>query len=123
MRKAQFKKAGEKKEKPEKGSEMSSSADADMDVDDGNGTHADTGDRSLEEVDRVVRLAKLSPEDLLPATQALQFGTRLLDPSRLLLLEVEGAQAEAIQEGQQLVLRGRPEDGVMVGETIFCMGN
>ncbi len=114
MRKAQFKKAGEKKEK---GSEMSSTADADMDVDDGNGA------RSLEEVDRVVRLAKLSPEDLLPATQALKFGTRLLDPSRLLLLEVEGAQAEAIQEGQQLVLRGRPEDGVMVGETIFCTGN
>ncbi len=70
--------------------------------------------RSLEKVDRVVGLAKLDPEDVMPKSQALRFSSTLLDQSNVLLMEVASSQADALEAGDTLVLRGRAEDGVVL---------
>ena len=71
-------------------------------------------ERSLEEVDKVVRLAKLDPSELMPCSQALAFSGRLLDQSRVLLVEVDAAQADALEAGDHMVMRGKEEDGVVM---------
>ncbi len=70
--------------------------------------------RTLAEVDRVVKLAKLDPTDLLPESQAIKFSTVLLDQTKTLLLEVDKDQAETLERGSKLTFKGRSEDSVVL---------
>jgi len=69
-----------------------------------------TGTRSLEDVERVVQLAKLDLSDFRPVCQTLTFSEPLLtDHGHTLLLEMEPERAAQLKAGDTFVFRGQPE--------------
>jgi len=70
--------------------------------------------RTLDEVTKLITLAKLEDSDLLPLTQVVSFTENLISEGDLKLLEVPKSLANQLEEGSVLVLRGEGEDSAVI---------
>ena len=66
--------------------------------------------RQVEDVENVIRLAKLEPGDLEPVSQTILFSKHLVDPSSVRLLEITPALANQLENGSKLIIRGDGEE-------------
>merc|ERR1711973_319796 len=69
-------------------------------------TESEVG-RSIKDVDDVIQLAKLDPEDFLSLAQSIRFNHELVDTDSVKLMEVPPDMADQIESGScQIVIRG-----------------
>ena len=74
--------------------------------------------RTVEDVDDVIQLAKLNPEDFLSVTQSLKFSRELVDPNTVKLMEVTPELADELESGsRQIVIRGESSDSAVLCST------
>lgn len=72
-------------------------------------------DRTLQSAFRVVKLAKLDPESLMPQSQAIEFVTEAEAAPNLTLMEVTAEVADQLERGEEeFVFRGEPNDSVVL---------
>lgn len=72
-------------------------------------------ERTLQNAFRVVSLAKLDPETLVPQSQALEFVTEDNSGPNLTLMEVTAEVADLLEKGdEQFVFRGEADDSVVL---------
>lgn len=75
----------------------------------------ETAVRTVGDVDDVIQLAKLNPEDFLSVTQSLTFNRELVDPNTVKLMEVTPELADQLESGsRQIVIRGDPSDSAVL---------
>ena len=76
---------------------------------------SETAVRTVADVDDVIQLAKLNPEDFLSVTQSLTFNRELVDPNTVKLMEVTPELADQLESGsRQIVIRGDPGDSAVL---------
>jgi len=70
--------------------------------------------RGVEDVERVVQLAKLDPTDLRPQCQTLTFADDLADQNNVIFLEMDAEEVAKLSDGQAVTFRGLPDDSAML---------
>ena len=71
--------------------------------------------RTVQDVDDVIQLAKLNPEDFLSVTQSLKFSQELVDPNSVKLMEVTPELADQLESGsRQVIIRGEAGDSAVL---------
>ena len=71
--------------------------------------------RSIKDVDDVIQLAKLDPEDFLSLAQSIRFNHELVDTDSVKLMEVPPDMADQIESGScQIVIRGEAGESAVL---------
>ncbi|XP_040576313.1 sister chromatid cohesion protein DCC1 [Lepeophtheirus salmonis] len=78
-----------------------------------------TSEKTLEEVNNLLRIAKLDPDELLPMTHILNFSEDMLDPHEYKLVHVPKEFVDTMvlsgdDGGESLVIRGVPNDSAVL---------